>query len=178
MTTRREVLTGVGAAAALAVIGAPAVASVGQVAPAIKPLPAWDVGAGEMDWQVVFAETQDEAKRIWYADKHGYEADDPCECGCGAASFKCERFGEGLPEARRAPHWDNPDNAEPTISEMYLAGWTTCCDRCGNEYNRDDCESDVLDDKIVCHDCMTDDELRTAQPEHRRFDNDDEILST
>jgi len=176
MTTRREFLGGIGAAAALAVTGVPTVA-VSDSAPAIKPLPAWDVGSSEFDWRVIFAETKEEAQKIWYADAHGHDADDPCACGCGAADAYCEKYGEGLPEARRAKHWDNPDNEEPFTEDLYRAGWSTHCDRCANEINREDGESDVIDHKCVCHDCMTDDELRAVYPDHRRFDVDDEELA-
>lgn len=179
MTTRREFLGGVGAAVVVAVAGVPAIIAEPERA-VIKPLPAWDVGSGDMHWRVIFAETSEEAKRIWYADTHGCEADDACDCGCGAMSFACEKYGEGLPEARRARHWDNPDNAEPTTPEMYRAGWRTCCDRCGYEQSVDDSESDVLphsdskrEDIVVCHDCMTDDELRLVCPDHSRFDDDE-----
>lgn len=176
MTTRRDFLGGVGAAAAVAVVGVPAI--IAEPAQAvIKPLPAWDVGSGDWDWRVIFAETKEEAQRIWYADAHGSEADEPCECGCGARSYLCEKFGEGLPEARRAPHWDNPDNEEPFTADLYKAGWSTHCWRCANEINREDGESDVIDDKCVCYDCMTDEELRAVSPDHSRFDVDDDELA-
>lgn len=178
MTTRREFLGGVGVVAALAVTSAPALAALASdVPPAVKPLPAWDVGSGEWDWRVIFAETKEEAQRIWFADAHGFDADEPCECGCGAAAAHCEVHGEGLPEARRAKHWDNPNNDEPMNDDLFRAGWWSHCDRCGNEVHRDDGESDVVNHKVVCHDCMTDDELKVVCPDHYRFDPDDDLTS-
>ena len=175
MTTRREFLGGVGAAAVLAATGAPAIAAPIAEATAIVPLPAWEVGSGEWDWRVIFAETKEAAQKIWYSDENGCGPDEPCECGCGATAAYCEKFGEGLPEARRAKHFDNPHNEEPTSDELYLAGWSTHCDRCGNEINHEDGESDVVDHKCICHDCMTDDELRKVCPDHYRFDTDDNV---
>lgn len=173
MTTRRAFLCGIGAAAALAVSGAPVVTETEQSVPSpAKSLPAWDVGSGDFDWRVIFAETREEAQRIWYEDMYGDSPEEPCDCGCGAATAYCEEFGEGLPEARRAPHWDNPQNDEPSTEELFLAGWSTHCDRCGNEINQEDGECDVVDHKCVCHDCMTDDELRAVNPDHYRFDDE------
>lgn len=173
MTTRRDFLSGAGAGVALAVVGAP-VGIAAALPPAAKPLPAWEVGSGEWDWRVIFAETKEEAQRLWYVDAYGYEPSEPCDCGCGTVNAKCEKYCEGLPEVRRTPHWDNPYNEEPFSEDLFRAGWSTHCDRCGNEINMSDGECDVVDHKCVCHDCMTDDELRVVSPDHRRFDPDDE----
>jgi hypothetical protein len=154
-----------------------ALASVVEATPvAIKPLPAWDVGSADMDWRVIFAETEEAAQRIWYEDKHGEPADSLCDCGCGEQHSSCLKFGEGLPEARRAPHWDNPENAEPSIDELYQAGWISHCNRCGNEVDNGDGDSDIIDHTVLCHDCMTDDELRTVAPDHWRFDDEDDSV--
>lgn len=172
--SRRGFISGATGLAAVAIAGLPTSAPASST-PAVRMLPAWDVGSGEMDWRVIFAETAEDAKKIWYEDYHGENPDEPCSCGCGELQPYCTEHGEGLPEARRAPHWDNPENAEPSWIDCYNAGWTTLCDRCGNEVNREDGDSDVMAGSVVCHECMTDDELRSVRPDHRRFDADDDV---
>ena len=144
---RRELLVGI--------LATPAVAAIPDVAVAASPapvgLPAWSVGTpGDMNWNVFFCKTQDEAIEAWRS-WNSVDNDDDTE----------------WVEARREPKFDNPLNDDPDTILKYQAGWTVFCDRCDYEVSRDDGESEIVNagKSIVCTDCMTADEWEVRDPE-------------
>lgn len=138
---RRELLVGLASVPLAAT--APALAA--EEARAVA-LPAWSVGTpGENNWQVFFCRTKEEAIALW----RDWENDD-----------------EEWIEAKREPKFDNPDNADPTDTTRFAAGWTVYCNRCSTEVQRDDGESEVLENgDVVCTDCMTIDEWEKRDPD-------------
>lgn len=161
MTTRREFL--VGASAAAVAVAAP------LSAPASAPIyPAWEVGTyGAMNWQVVFAPDERAARMEWLRLSHGGEDRSiPCVGPCSPDDCACYGADKDnkLPPARRAAHFDHPQMAEPSDADKMLAGWTMCCDRCGNETTAEN-NALAIDGSVICLDCATPAEIKAHDVE-------------
>jgi hypothetical protein len=146
--TRREALTL--SAAALAVAALPAVPSLAAPQPILAP--AWTVGTpGEYNWQAIFAETEDAARRAWVEDYAGFTC---CENGKESEECDCEfcHHFHGDLEVNRVPKWDGKSKIE--AADWFAAGMGHVCSRCGEETSAED-DGHPVGKEAVCHDCMT-----------------------
>lgn len=158
MMTRRFLLaaaTVTGAAAALPALPALAV----EAAPAAPPLPAWVVGTPDcFDWQIVRANTADEALREIAL----------CNSGSQLACAGCEDeycdFCSTLQrlDTMRTPHMD--DIEKPTPADWLRAGLGHTCGRCGYETFAEE-GAHPVGDEAVCEDCMELADWQIADPE-------------
>lgn len=165
MHTRRDILRGVAAATAAAVMPAVPVGAAPAPAPSAAPLLGWSVGReGAMDWEAVFAPTREEAVQEWLSIKgtcegcpHDTGADEVCECYPDIDSHRSPAFDKHV-------HADRvPDTAK------HADGWCNIdCDRCG--WSSDETASwdvnHVVGDQIVCEGCMTLVDWKIADPEY------------
>lgn len=142
--TRRDALVFGASAAAAALI--PVAAAPPSLALAAPAAPAWCLGTpGEMNWLVIFAPTEREAREQYLEEAH--------DVGCeGCSIIDCECFG--APEARREPALDQFFGASVPDAALLTIGWTVNCTRCGYETDEAAC-AQVIGGRVVCDDCLT-----------------------
>lgn len=116
-----------------------------------KPLfrgKAWSVGTpGEYDWHVIRANTKLEAVRIW-SQEECYEEKDLEEIGI---------------VANREERWDNLD-IEAGDKTWFMSEYGSYCDRCDDETTIEE-GGHVVNDEIVCMDCMQISDWEIIDPE-------------
>jgi len=165
MTTRRELLKGSAAVAAISVIPPIPVSAVQSAQVAAEPLVAFMVGTpGEHDGAHIMARNLKEAFQIWGEERGTMCGTDECEqcfdrgdepnrpCTCDPTYY-----------AKRFPKWDNLGH-EATPADWLKAGLGYICDRCSNEEGFGD--GYVIDGEAVCVDCMTLADWKTQDPEY------------
>lgn len=144
MDRREFIMTGAAAAVAAAMPPVPA-------ALATEPLPAWCVGSpGEMDWEVIFAETEKAALRAYF--------DNVFDGGCdGCDPENCECFN--VPEVNREPRLDQYSEAEMVPNgALFDVGWTVYCSRCGYETSKEGDCGKRIGDEAFCFECIASEE--------------------
>jgi len=161
--TRRKTLQFFCAAVAVAAVPAAVVAAAPEIVPeVVKRPPAWAVGTPDgWDWDVIYAETEEQAKKIWLEEKVGYS-----ECGCSEIDqskyqwyreryhqdMQCEVCDNSGIEASRQPTWDDQD-VKTGDHNWFAVGFGTHCGRCGSETYRDD-GGHIVEGEVVCGECM------------------------
>lgn len=138
--SRRSLLAGVAASAAIAVLpGIPGMAALGvPVETPSIPLKAFVVGTpGEYDWQSFFARSAEEAFEAWCSERREDQA----------LSFDASYV-------RRVAAWDGRDLDTITPADWIAVGMGHCCERCGYE-THSDCGCRVVAGEVVCDECLT-----------------------
>lgn len=145
--SRREVLVGLTATAALTVM--PAAPVFAAPAPFVEVLPSWIVGTpGEFDWMHVTARTVEDALHNYTCEQiggngceEGGESDCDCEWCCTIGGLEVERKAV----------WDGKQKV--TAADWIRIGWGHTCSRCREETCRDN--GHAVGDEAVCDACMT-----------------------
>lgn len=180
MLTRRNAIALAGvAAAAAAALGLPAAAApaIGVDGGATDDLSSFAVGTpGEWDWRVIRARTEDDALLRWIEE---YSGETKCSGDANDPDFEpdyceCEfcRLTRAI-EAERHPEWDGKP-VETGDATWFMSGLGANCSRCSYETFLEE-DGRVVDEKVVCHDCMTIADWEKVDPERARDMRDEDI---
>lgn len=143
--TKRQLLVGVGAVALL-----PAMPAIATAAPAAPLFPAWAVGTyGRYNWRVFHAATEEAARQMWvnFNGLYNYPKEVP-ELSVASAEW--------------LPHREEGVEPDLAADDYKSLDWDYACDRCGETVG----EYEVVHADGVCHDCMTEEDWRVADPEY------------
>lgn len=167
MTTRRDILKGAGSLAAAAVAGIPALAEGAPIAvvaiQAELPKVAWGVGILDYGSEIIFAETSEDAARI-FASQQGYER---CEDGeragehCGNDDCDDCRHHASI-ETERHKSMDRfcGRSHEITNIDYHRIGWCVPCQECNDQHAYNDhteypmpWDVQAVDGVVLCDEC-------------------------
>ena len=145
VVSRRQLMAGAASAALAARI--PIVADAQPIAIATERM--WAVGTpGGMDWEAIRAFTAQDAKAFWL-EENGFEC----------VGDEMEHFDLAVD---RVKAWDDlGEDVKP--ADWIRAGYGHICSRCGYESFPQD-GAQVVNDKVVCEDCITIEDWRIIDP--------------
>lgn len=141
---RRTLLAGAGALVVTPALPLAAEAS----APALHP--AWAVGTyGRHNWRVFHAATEEAARQMWvnFNGLYDYPKEVP-ELSVASAEW--------------LPHREEGVEPDLAADDYKSLDWDYACDRCGETVG----EYEVVHADGICHDCMTEEDWRVADPEY------------
>ena len=112
--------------------------------------PAWAVGTyGRHNWRVFYAESESVARQMWVAFN-------------GLSDYPKEVPELSVNDAPWIPHGAHGEKPTLEASDYQALDWDYACDRCGETVG----EYEVVEKDGICHDCMTEDDWRIADPEY------------